>query len=491
MRPFGIKKILLIRLIADAAALALVYYGAKEFTKRTKFPSSQIELKDHYSRWLHDPVDVSYALEIEPPSPLTVQAGRLFAEALGDLADEDPPYRHSDELARIYERNWIWAKGARREPELDMKGLEERIVRLEPLLSAFETLVARPDFSLDTMASFEDFDRFGTLPLPRYWDVGAVVKVLGLRSRIEASKGDYDAAFSTCFLMFQAARTRGCSGIIATLTGFRVQSVATKNWMEIATECEDARSVRESLNAVNEHAAELCFLTDQIPIVSQWVASGLVAMRRRGIEVAMENKTGKELFIELTLARIEVIETRIMSTLAPGDDQYEALEDTVRSLRLHVGWMNRQQGDWITRRTPRFLHDYGRARLFCSYFDIPVESNFETQEQVVMARLDLARIEAARHLYMLEHGEAPATIEALAPEYLPQAPADRFSKTGSGYRWGDGKSGKRMVYSIGPDGIDDRALVQYDGTGRSRWVAISSPPRRYIEGGDLFFAVED
>jgi hypothetical protein len=58
----------------------------------------------------------------------------------------------------------------------------------------------------------------------------------------------------------------------------------------------------------------------------------------------------------------------------------------------------------------------------------------------------------ALRCYRLEHGELPAALADLAPEYLPEVPVDPFSDGPFVYRRQDGQY---VLYSVGPDGHDD------------------------------------
>ena len=58
----------------------------------------------------------------------------------------------------------------------------------------------------------------------------------------------------------------------------------------------------------------------------------------------------------------------------------------------------------------------------------------------------------ALELYRVDTGRYPNTLGALSPRYLPQLPTDPYSKKTFLYRHDDTKC---VVYSVGPNGIDD------------------------------------
>ncbi|MGH7137257.1 MAG: hypothetical protein ACREHD_16055 [Pirellulales bacterium] len=72
------------------------------------------------------------------------------------------------------------------------------------------------------------------------------------------------------------------------------------------------------------------------------------------------------------------------------------------------------------------------------------------------ARRDVARTAIAVERFRRANGQLPDALSDLAPDFLPQVPADPFD--GAPLRWlasGD----YYRVYSIGPDGVDHGGTV--------------------------------
>jgi hypothetical protein len=68
----------------------------------------------------------------------------------------------------------------------------------------------------------------------------------------------------------------------------------------------------------------------------------------------------------------------------------------------------------------------------------------------------VAAIALAVRLYQLDHGQFPATLDALVPAYLPVVPADPFSPTGQPFKYLLAAKGTRpIVYSVDENGVDD------------------------------------
>ena len=73
--------------------------------------------------------------------------------------------------------------------------------------------------------------------------------------------------------------------------------------------------------------------------------------------------------------------------------------------------------------------------------------------------------------YYLEHGRYPATLQALVPGYLQAVPADPFALSASlHYHL---KGAKYLLYSIGPDGIDNGGTPSNDGRNRNGNISHS------------------
>jgi hypothetical protein len=70
----------------------------------------------------------------------------------------------------------------------------------------------------------------------------------------------------------------------------------------------------------------------------------------------------------------------------------------------------------------------------------------ETERQLLVAAIAIKR-------YQLLHGHAPASLDALTPEFLTVAPYDPMSGKALGYR--PGGEGGFVLYSVGEDGKDD------------------------------------
>jgi hypothetical protein len=81
-----------------------------------------------------------------------------------------------------------------------------------------------------------------------------------------------------------------------------------------------------------------------------------------------------------------------------------------------------------------------------------VEEGIGTQHKLVMAKERLIAVELALRLCQVEQGRAPAHLRDLVPKHLSKVPEDPFSGRAVIYR---PQGTNWLLYSIGPDGVDD------------------------------------
>ncbi|MGO8928688.1 MAG: hypothetical protein ACLQU3_17605 [Limisphaerales bacterium] len=76
----------------------------------------------------------------------------------------------------------------------------------------------------------------------------------------------------------------------------------------------------------------------------------------------------------------------------------------------------------------------------------------ETKHKTMVARQRLLAAELALCCYQSEQGHPPARLDELAPKYLSHVPEDPFSGQPLVYR---AQGTNWLLYSVGPDGVDD------------------------------------
>ena len=84
----------------------------------------------------------------------------------------------------------------------------------------------------------------------------------------------------------------------------------------------------------------------------------------------------------------------------------------------------------------------------------PQEDSLRLLDRRNVAKLRILATNLALRAYRLDHPDAPLppNVDAVVPAYLAEVPADPFGKGPLRMKVGGGAA---VVYSVGPDGIDD------------------------------------
>jgi hypothetical protein len=110
----------------------------------------------------------------------------------------------------------------------------------------------------------------------------------------------------------------------------------------------------------------------------------------------------------------------------------------------------------------------------------PVFTQAEFKDARTQTEDNLLLLTLALRAYRLEHGRYPDTLEALAPDYLAAIPQDVFARSGAlRYRL---KGDTALVYSVGPDGVDNGGTAVDDPT---RINALNSRTRHVVDEQSL------
>ena len=86
---------------------------------------------------------------------------------------------------------------------------------------------------------------------------------------------------------------------------------------------------------------------------------------------------------------------------------------------------------------------------------------FAAQARILALREAVRTLIAAK-LYELDNGAFPSSLEQLIPDYLPAIPVDPFDGDAIRAKF---EAGEIVVYSVGPDRIDDRGRPEIDSSG--------------------------
>ncbi|MGE0607640.1 MAG: hypothetical protein AB7O62_11145 [Pirellulales bacterium] len=115
---------------------------------------------------------------------------------------------------------------------------------------------------------------------------------------------------------------------------------------------------------------------------------------------------------------------------------------------LDAGIQTAAEPGWLDKLHTNHASDYGILST------APVDVLFRAQ-----ARAMAADAAIAAELYRRQHDALPATLEALVPDFLPAVPVDPFSGLPLLM---SARADELVIYSIGPDGIDDGGVVRVE-----------------------------
>ena len=68
-------------------------------------------------------------------------------------------------------------------------------------------------------------------------------------------------------------------------------------------------------------------------------------------------------------------------------------------------------------------------------------------------------LHTAARLYKHKTGQSIQRLSELVPDYFPELPSDRYGHENPGYM-----INHDIIYSTGPDGVDDKTAILYDPT---------------------------
>ena len=94
-----------------------------------------------------------------------------------------------------------------------------------------------------------------------------------------------------------------------------------------------------------------------------------------------------------------------------------------------------------------------------------VEPRTESERRLAKARTALERVSTGMEAYVVDHSVWPEEWRQITTPiaYVRAVPQDPYA-VGRALRWEKMAGGKSVVYSIGPDGVDQRGTVDYDPT---------------------------
>jgi hypothetical protein len=96
----------------------------------------------------------------------------------------------------------------------------------------------------------------------------------------------------------------------------------------------------------------------------------------------------------------------------------------------------------------------------------------DSRLKTAMAHERLTAVELALRCYLADQGRPPGRLDDLAPRYLSRTPTDPFSGQPLIYR---PQNTNWLLYSVGPDGVDDGGRPAARGLGAKGDLLFNTP----------------
>lgn len=265
-----------------------------------------------------------------------------------------------------------------------------------------------------------------------------LARLLELEAQTMEAKGDWNGALSSLLdaIKMGEEMPRG-SPMIGRLVGEAVQAIGrVSSWQVI-----DHLDAKQAKAAANRMEA----------ILSRHVSyTAILQEEKWGVQASM-----KEMFRDPKLASQLVSQ----NTNAPNPSISNALSPLFFLIyskrRILQNYTNYMDGLIANSRQPYAAHppDPPAPNDPVNQVMVGLFSNAYFMERKGAAQNGMLLLTIALRAYNLDHHAYPETLSALAPTYLHQLPDDPFAMEGT-FRY-KRRGGRYLLYSIGPDGIDD------------------------------------
>lgn len=195
----------------------------------------------------------------------------------------------------------------------------------------------------------------------------------------------------------------------------------------------------------------------------------------RAIRLGNEISRGGPVISRVVGIACEAIGASSLAKLVPGlgSDQARSLLKELEMIdhgRVSFDEIRRNE-QWFTRREPlkertpvKWLTDWWQNRAAVNHF--------EMKDKAAVAHERLLAAELALRCYRSEHGNVPARLDDLVTNYLSKVPEDPFTGQPLIYK-PQGTYG--LLYSVGPDGVDDGGRPASHGWSAKGDLVFDSP----------------
>lgn len=266
-------------------------------------------------------------------------------------------------------------------------------------------------------------------------------------------RGDWSGAAQRRLDILQVGNDDGAEGMLTdSLVGIAIQSIGINE-----ASASVGRLTSPQAHAVIKRLDGL--LQQRLRLSSALIGEKKYGHKQWNEVLAQPNWRDPKRFDDLSLTQRAELKTIKPAALMKAYDS--EMDRQIKVARMPYSKMRQQSGPASTSLVAALAHDW------------PASAGF------VFARTDVANLTwltaIALQAYKLERGAYPQTLRGLVPGFLPRVPIDPFSGIAP-LRYRRTKN-TYILWSIGPDGIDDGGKPVVDAASkRSRRVSPAAPP---------------
>lgn len=356
--------------------------------------------------------------------------------------------------ARARENAWTYlleAKAAHKPPNADERKLSSQQQRA--LVEANTAVFALITEALKHPQRFPDQDLDAIFP--SFASLRSIARLYTVRARVQVLEGDLQGAIHSSLDMVALGIKLQEDGP-SPLTGLALEGIARQSMEETAQKL-NAALLEEAARGLHERAAKRPALGQVLRNQRRFSEAFLQRiLEGRPVEgMAGEGPLATPQARRETLALWREATERdhalyaqpyaLLQSVAPAELEEESPDEDEEALEAPPGLENREvQQAWVQALVKQDRHANRGLALA------------RTRSQAQSALLEVA---LALRSYRLRHGAWPETLHALTPTILPALPGDPFELDGPLLFQRQDIEGKTvLLYSIGPDGLDDGGI---------------------------------
>ncbi len=317
----------------------------------------------------------------------------------------------------------------------------------EPWLARIDEVLARPGFDPPAYGNVVEWNEGSTEWLA---PARGIARRLAMASDVYLHEGRFSDAMATAVKVVElgARVSESNNSHLTHLVGMAIAHMGAEQVTEVlGAEGATVDLLRPQIDrlavgerfrrgAVRSYAHEFHTFVDAIPAIKQpGVLSALVRDALPVLKLNMTRNVQGELMSEF------------MGLLA----EYDPHEPEYRTGPCGIEYFTEEMDGWHLVRNP--LGDILVGMM------LPALRASAQVYHLMAARLDMTRLAMAIRCHHLAHGELPATLDELAPEYLDGVPVDPFTQMPFDYRPG---AETPVLYSVGPDLAPDAGTEDGD-----------------------------